>query len=59
MSLEASATSATHDDSIERWRRYRWQLIRPGPMRAALHMALDEVLLAEVSAGRRSPSLRI
>ncbi|HLZ24435.1 MAG TPA: biotin/lipoate A/B protein ligase family protein [Ktedonobacterales bacterium] len=41
------------------WRGYRWQLLRPEPMDALTHMALDEVLVAEVGAGRRPPTLRI
>lgn len=55
----SQVTSEARDQSIARWRQYRWQLLRPGPMGAAMHMALDEVLLAEVGAGRRAPALRI
>lgn len=47
------------DPTIERWQRYKWQLLRPGPMGTAMHMALDEVLVTEVGAGRRPPALRI
>lgn len=53
------AMSAVRDGTSERWRQYSWQLLRPGPMSAVLHMALDEVLLGEVGAGRRPPTLRI
>ncbi len=41
------------------WRDHAWQLIRAIPQAPALHMALDEVLVDEVSAGRRAPTLRI
>lgn len=41
------------------WRDHAWQLIRSVPQAPALHMALDEVLVEEVSAGRRAPTLRI
>ncbi|MET9415727.1 biotin/lipoate A/B protein ligase family protein [Streptomyces klenkii] len=41
------------------WHHYDWQLIHDGPRSPALHMALDEVLTAEVAAGRRPPTLRV
>ncbi|MFI9306060.1 biotin/lipoate A/B protein ligase family protein [Streptomyces triculaminicus] len=41
------------------WHHYDWQLIHDGPQPPALHMALDEVLTAEVAAGRRPPTLRV
>ena len=41
------------------WRDHDWQLVRDGPQDPALHMAIDEVLLREVAAGRRPPTLRI
>lgn len=41
------------------WRNYDWQLLRGEPEDAHMHMALDEVLLSEVAAGRRKPTLRI
>ncbi|MDR3081946.1 MAG: lipoate--protein ligase family protein, partial [Streptomyces sp.] len=41
------------------WTDYDWQLIHEGPQSPALHMALDEVLTAEVAAGRRPPTLRV
>ncbi|MFG2605913.1 biotin/lipoate A/B protein ligase family protein [Streptomyces sp. NPDC048514] len=41
------------------WTDYAWQLIHEGPQSPALHMALDEVLTAEVAAGRRPPTLRV
>ena len=45
--------------STEAWRRHDWQLVHTDPQSPALHMALDEVLTAEVSAGRRPPTLRV
>jgi lipoate-protein ligase A len=42
----------------ERWRRSRWQLIRPTPVASAVNHALDEVLTRQVGAGRRHPTLR-
>ncbi|MFB8778559.1 biotin/lipoate A/B protein ligase family protein [Streptomyces albogriseolus] len=41
------------------WTDYDWQLVHEGPQPPALHMALDEVLTAEVAAGRRPPTLRV
>jgi lipoate-protein ligase A len=41
------------------WTDYDWQLIHDGPQSPALHMALDEVLTAEVAEGRRPPTLRV
>jgi len=41
------------------WHEHDWQLIHAAPQSPALHMALDEVLTDEVSAGRRGPTLRI
>jgi lipoate-protein ligase A len=41
------------------WRDYGWQLIHEAPQSPALHMALDEVITAEVAAGRRPPTLRV
>ncbi|MFD9380099.1 biotin/lipoate A/B protein ligase family protein [Streptomyces sp. NPDC059999] len=41
------------------WTDYDWQLIHDAPQSPALHMALDEVLTAEVAAGRRPPTLRM
>ncbi|NYI08329.1 lipoate--protein ligase family protein [Allostreptomyces psammosilenae] len=41
------------------WTDYDWQLVHTGPQSPALHMALDEVLTAEVAAGRRPPTLRV
>lgn len=41
------------------WVDFDWQLLRGEPENAHMQMALDEVLLAEVAAGRRKPTLRI
>lgn len=41
------------------WTDYDWQLIHEGPQSPALHMALDEVVTAQVAAGRRPPTLRV
>ena len=41
------------------WRDFAWDLVHPGPFAPALHLALDQVLLQEVGAGRRRPTLRI
>lgn len=38
---------------------HAWELIHTGAQSPALHMALDQVLTDEVSAGRRGPTLRI
>ncbi|MFF9767910.1 biotin/lipoate A/B protein ligase family protein [Streptomyces sp. NPDC014636] len=41
------------------WTDYDWQLVHEAAQPPALHMALDEVLTAEVAAGRRPPTLRV
>lgn len=41
------------------WADHDWQLIHDAPQMPLLHMALDQVLLEEVAAGRRAPTLRI
>ena len=43
----------------DRWLEHDWRLIHAGPQSPALHMALDEAMLDDVSAGRRPPTLRI
>jgi lipoate-protein ligase A len=40
------------------WRDYDWQIIEAPAVSPAMHLALDEVLAAEVAAGRRGPTLR-
>lgn len=37
----------------------RWRLVRTGPLPGAMNMALDEVLLNAVAAGRSRPILRL
>ena len=41
------------------WQDHAWHLVHAGPQAPALHMALDDVMLDDVSAGRRPPTLRI
>ncbi|MGV8941320.1 MAG: lipoate--protein ligase family protein [Lysobacter sp.] len=41
------------------WHEHDWQLIHTHPQSPSMHMALDEVLTTEVSAGRRPPTLRV
>jgi lipoate-protein ligase A len=41
------------------WRDFAWELVHPPAVRPAVHIALDQVLLDEVGAGRRAPTLRI
>jgi len=45
--------------SRSHWLDHAWELVHEAPQAPALHMALDEVMLDEVSAGRRAPTLRI
>jgi lipoate---protein ligase len=40
-------------------RELEWEVIPPSPHPAHMHMALDEVLLESVRAGRRRPTLRL
>lgn len=41
------------------WHDHDWLLVHEPPQSPALHMALDDALIDEVSAGRRGPTLRI
>jgi lipoate-protein ligase A len=41
------------------WRDHDWQLIHAAPQSPSLHMALDDVLVHDVGAGLRPPTLRI
>lgn len=41
------------------WRDHEWQLVHQEAQSPTLHMALDDVLVDEVSAGHRPPTLRI
>jgi lipoate-protein ligase A len=45
--------------TIDRMREQEWDVIPSQPHPAHLHMALDEVLLESVRAGRRRPTLRL
>ena len=38
---------------------FEWELLHPAAVRPAVHLALDQVLLDEVGAGPRRPTLRI
>jgi len=37
---------------------HAWEIIHPGPLPTPVNVALDEVLLNQVAAGRRGPTLR-
>jgi lipoate-protein ligase A len=41
------------------WNEHDWQLIHSAPQMPLQHMALDQILLDEVAAGRRAPTLRV
>jgi len=41
------------------WRDFEWELVHPPAVTPAVHLALDQVLLEEVGAGTRKPTLRI
>ncbi len=41
------------------WTDHDWQLVHDRPQAPQQHMALDQVLLEEVAAGRRLPTLRV
>ena len=45
--------------SRSHWHDHDWHLIHAAPQSPALHMALDDVMLDDVSAGRRPPTLRV
>lgn len=44
---------------VEGLHEIEWDLIPPSPQPAHMHMALDEVLLERVIAGRRPPTMRL
>jgi lipoate-protein ligase A len=54
----ADASPMTGEDSL-RWRALHWNLLPAVPRAPLLNMALDEVLVERVGAGRRQPTLRI
>ncbi|GGK03562.1 lipoate--protein ligase family protein [Luteimonas terricola] len=45
--------------SRSNWQDHAWHLVHAAPQAPALHMALDDVMLDEVAAGRRPPTLRV
>lgn len=45
--------------SHERWNELEWCLLHGAPENPAMQMALDEVLVDEVAAGHRAPTLRL
>src|SRR5215207_3610342 len=51
-------SSMTADDST-RWRDFRWKLLPEVARTPLLNMALDEVLVEQIGAGKRQPTLRI
>ncbi|WP_273846579.1 lipoate--protein ligase family protein [Rubrobacter calidifluminis] len=42
----------------DRWKRYRWRLIRGEPVDPPVNVAIDEVLTRRVGSGERPPTLR-
>lgn len=58
-SPEAVAIATRRALGVEKtWRDFEWEIVQAAPMSAAMHLALDEVLGQEVSAGVRAPTLR-
>ena len=49
----------SNDPKRSDWADHDWQLVHDAPQMPLQHMALDQVLLEEVAAGRRAPTLRI
>ncbi|MEO6076429.1 MAG: biotin/lipoate A/B protein ligase family protein [Dokdonella sp.] len=45
--------------STRRWHDHDWRLIHAEPQAPTLHMALDDLMLDDVSAGRCRPTLRV
>ncbi len=45
--------------SHERWNSLDWRLLHGAPQSPSMQMAIDDVLVDEVAAGRREPTLRI
>lgn len=41
------------------WHDHAWHLVHAQPQAPALHMAIDDLMLDDVAAGRRPPTLRI
>lgn len=53
IAVRRALTGAAH------WRDFDWQIVHERAVSPMLNAALDEVLTAEVGAGRRGPTLRI
>ena len=53
ITVRRALARATH------WSAYDWHLIHGEPQHPAMQMALDEVLINQVSSGNRKPTLRI
>lgn len=58
MNLNKPSELDERDELNARWSAQPWQLIHEAPQSAALHMALDEVITQQVSAGERPATLR-
>lgn len=41
------------------WSEHTFEILHPGPLHPHQHLALDQVLVEELGAGRRGPTLRI
>lgn len=41
------------------WSEHTFEIVHPGPLEPLQHLALDQVLVEELGAGRRGPTLRI
>lgn len=54
----AITTRRAHMDAA-RWRDLDWAFVRTPALSPVLNVALDEVLLGEVAAGRRPPTMRL
>lgn len=53
-----TAENRYQDQGRTDWTDHDWELVETGPLQPLHHMALDQVLLDEVAAGRRAPTLR-
>ncbi|TPW32566.1 lipoate--protein ligase family protein [Martelella alba] len=58
-SVEAIAIAVRRALGVAKtWRDYEWEILDGQPFVPTMHMALEEVLAAEVGSGRRAPTLR-
>ncbi|MCD6031914.1 MAG: biotin/lipoate protein ligase, partial [Thermomicrobiales bacterium] len=55
----ATDTTSLTDEASARWRALPWRLLPAVARPPLLNMALDEVLVERVGAGKRPPTLRI